>query len=99
MLRPEKVRPGLYAIHLILVKARYLVGAGVDPSKLHDVLDSAELLPALMARADDATDDFREMLARLGEKHRDFAGVVGNFDRNVSWIPTGELAGHELGAG
>ncbi len=89
MLQPDKTLPGLFAVHLILVKLRLLAIEKTDHEKLYDVLDWAELLPDLMGRSDDTTEEFREALAALGERHADFAGLVVNFDRNVSWAATG----------
>jgi hypothetical protein len=86
MLPREKVPAALYAIHMILAKARCLVADGVDQGKLFSILDWAEILPTLVTcREDDTTEEFREMLAGLGEQFPEFSGYLDNFDKDISW--------------
>src|SRR5438552_1713881 len=86
MIHPSKVPAALFAIHLILIKARWLVGEGVESNKLYKILDWAEILPSLITRQEqDTTEEFRQMLGGLGEEFPEFAGFLGNFDRGVSW--------------
>ena len=93
MIPPEKISAALYAIHMILVQARFLVGEGVDQKKLYNILDWAEILPSLITcREEDTTREFREMLAGLGEDFPDCAGFLSNFDKGVSWNSNRKLA-------
>jgi hypothetical protein len=86
MITQEKLAPALYALHLVLVKARALAAEGAEQQKLYRILDWSEVLPALVGRnAEDATDEFRSILLGLGEEFPEFAGVLQNFDRNVTW--------------
>jgi hypothetical protein len=86
MIAQEKIPAALYAIHRILVQARFFVGEGVDPKKLYTILDCAEILPTLITcREEDTTEEFREMLAGLGEQYPEFSGHLGNFDKDISW--------------
>jgi hypothetical protein len=86
MIAPEKVPAALFAIHMILVKARFLVGDGVDQKKLYNILDWAEILPTLITcRDEDTTEEFRETLAGLGEQFPEFSGYLSNFDKDISW--------------
>jgi hypothetical protein len=86
MLKPTKVPAALYAIHLVLIKARLLAGEGADPKTLYQMLDWAEVLPTLITcREEDTTEEFRETLAGLGEAFPQCRGFLDNFDRNLSW--------------
>jgi hypothetical protein len=87
MLPASKVPPALFAIHLVLVKARNMAGEGVAPAKLERLLDRGEILPTLITRRpdEDTTEEFREMLAGLGEEFPECSGYLANFDRGISW--------------
>jgi hypothetical protein len=86
MLPPAKVTPALYAIHLILVHARYLAGEAVDSQRLYKLFDWAEILPSLITRQDeDTTEEFRDILAGLGEDFPECAGFLSNFDNGLAW--------------
>ena len=91
MVNPAKLPVALYAVHMILVRARYLAGEGTDPQKLYQILDWAEILPSLIAcREEDTTAEFRAMLSGLGEQFPEFAGFVQNFDNDISWHTNGQ---------
>jgi hypothetical protein len=93
MLKKDKVSAALYAIHSILVKARWLAGQGVDHKHLYKLLDYAEVLPAVIARPEeDTTEEFRQQLAGLGQQFPDCGGFLENFDRGVTWDSLGEHA-------
>ena len=93
MMSSDKIPAALYAIHSIMVKARWLAGQDADREILYKLLDSAETLPSLIACADDdMTEEFREQLAGLGQECPDCAGFVGNFDRGVCWSTLGQGA-------
>ena len=87
MLNPKKVPAALFAVHLILVKARCLAAEGADQKTLYKILDWAEILPSLITRrpGEDTTEEFRQTLAGLGEDFPECAGYLTNFDRGVSW--------------
>ncbi len=77
MLPPTKVPAALYTIHLVLIKARWLVGEGIDPERLYKLLDWAEILPTLITRREeDTTEEYRQMLAGLGEDFPECAGFL-----------------------
>lgn len=87
MIARQKVQPALYSIHAILVRVRnWALRGQVDQAKLADIMDWAEIMPALIeSRTDDTTEEFRSMLIGLGKKHPEFAGLIENFDRNLGW--------------
>ncbi len=85
MISREKLPAALYAIHSILVKARWLAGEHEDHQKLYKLLDQAELLPPLVyAQEEDTTTEFRDTLADLGREFPECAGFLPDFDRGVS---------------
>src|SRR5439155_19240292 len=76
MLKKDKIPAALYAIHSVLVKARWLTGQGVDHKRLYELLDHAEVLPALIASPDhDTTEECRATVAGLGQQFPDAAGL------------------------
>jgi hypothetical protein len=90
MLPNEKLPAALYAIHMVLVRARMLAGNGTAPDKLYRILDWAEVLPSLIVRQEeDTTDEFRSILHGLGEEFPEFGGCAEGFDCGLAW-PTGQ---------
>jgi hypothetical protein len=86
MISSKKVAPALYAVHLILVKVRSLAAEGTNQQKLYRILDWSEVLPSLIGRdGEDATNEFRSTLLGLGEEFPEFAGLLQNFDKGLSW--------------
>ncbi len=88
MLPEQKVPAALYAIHTILIKLRFTaLTEGIENQKLSKILDWTEILPTLITRQEDrdTTEEFREMLKGLGEEFPESAGILTNFDRNLSW--------------
>lgn len=99
MLKPTDVPAALQAIHRVLVRARTLAGEGADAKTLYQILDWAEVLPTVVvARLDDTTQEFRSLLAGLGERHPEFAGILADFDRDPtrSEIPGDDEKGARL---
>jgi hypothetical protein len=92
MLQPDKVPAVLHALHQALVRARLSALEGADSQRLYKILDWAEVLPTLITcREADTTEEFRSILAGLGEDFPEFSGLLANFDANVSWPAASEL--------
>jgi hypothetical protein len=93
MLQQDKVPVALHALHQILYTARHLTLSGAaDSQRLYRILDWAEVLPTLITcREEDTTEEFRSILAGLGEEIPEFSGLLANFDANVSWPAASEL--------
>ena len=86
MIPSSKVPAALYAIQSVLVKGRCLAAEGTGQNKLFKLLDWAEILPSLITfRDEDTTEEFREMLAGLGEDFPDCSGFLSNFDKGITW--------------
>lgn len=86
MVSAHKLPAALFAIHSVLVKARWLAGERVEHEKLYQFLDWAELLPALVSGGkEDTTEDFRQTLAGLAIAFPECAGLVRNFDQGITW--------------
>jgi len=62
MVKPEKIKSALYALHLILVRARFMA---LTKEPLEDVamlLDYAEILPQMFVSEEDMTETYRQSL-------------------------------------
>jgi len=85
MIRQERVNNALYAIHQVLIRARWLAYqdmAGGKNTALADLLDSAELLPALIAGQEDNTEVFRRQLEGIAAKSG-YVAPLEAFDFNI----------------
>ena len=86
MVSPEKLTPALYAIHWVLVRARAMAGDQVPHQRLFKLMDWAELLPSLVARADDTNEEFRASLQGIAEEFPECRGLLANYDKGFSWF-------------
>lgn len=83
MIASEKVPPALYALHRILVQARWLVGEGAGKEKLYEILDHAEILPVMIGNGLDDGEGFLSMLESLAQKYTEFSGIVRDYEQGV----------------
>lgn len=86
-LSDTETRAALRAVGRILELARDEVGRFAAADKLADVLGSARPLPEMLARPAVFREHFRATLERLALRHRDFAGVLAEFDRATNPAP------------
>jgi hypothetical protein len=94
MIPASKVPAALYAIQTVLVKGRCLAAEGADHDQLFKLLDWAEVLPSLITfRAEDTTEEFRQLLAAIGEDFPDCPGILTNFDQGITWQNRSEALG------
>lgn len=70
MIAPDKLGKALYALQGILIQARALAYESGDPKVIAGLLDCAEHLPRLIARASDETDSFRAMVEGVAQRYR-----------------------------
>lgn len=80
MMAHGKLNDALHALNVVLVQARLQAFRRVPHEALAKVLDVAELLPMLIARADDTTAEFRTHLEDLVRIDPGFAQAVQRFD-------------------
>ena len=81
MVRRDKRNNALYALHRVLVEARTMATARND-IEMAQVLDWAETLPRLIAVGDrDTTEQFREHLRAIAERHPSFRHALTAFDQ------------------
>jgi hypothetical protein len=83
MIAPERVPAALYALHRILIQARYLVGEKAEAKKLYALLDHAEILPVMIGNQLDESDAYAGMLESLGEQSPEFAGIARDYAAGV----------------
>lgn len=80
MIKAEKNNSALYALHLILVKARFLV---LKKESLDDVavlLDCAEFMPRMFVSEEDETDTYRDCIRGLSDRFPHCRYILDKFD-------------------
>ena len=80
MIKPEKNNAALYALHKIMVNARFLV---LKREALDDVavlLDYAEAMPRMFVSEEDETDTYRDYINGLSDRFPYCRYILKNFD-------------------
>ena len=80
MVQPEKIDNALYALHLVLVRARFMAQHEEPPQELAKLLDYAEMLPRLLATKEDMTEKYREYLQGVVESFPVCRYILEKFD-------------------
>ena len=80
MVSEEKLKDALYAINAVLVQARAMAFEQRPYETIARVLDEAEILPMLITRKDDRTDEFRSHLEELVRVDEGFVQALQRFD-------------------
>ena len=71
MIRADKVRNANYALHGVLIKARFMANQeDASPKQIATLLDAAEYLPQLIDSRMDETETFRKALAEIAERYQ-----------------------------
>jgi small-conductance mechanosensitive channel len=79
MITSSKLPNALYALQGVLIKRRQMAHKGAPATTIAQILDSAEMLPRLIASETDETDQFRRYLVNISEKH-ECAFILQRFD-------------------
>ena len=69
MIRRDKFDNALYALQNVLIFARTMAYKGKTYKEIANILDSAEYLPYLIANDKDETENFRNYLVSIADKH------------------------------
>jgi hypothetical protein len=80
MIADGRLNDALYALNAVLVQARFMAFEQRPHEIIAQVLDEAELLPMLIARKDDTTDEFRAHLEELIRIDEAFSCALQRFD-------------------
>jgi hypothetical protein len=80
MIKPEKLNCALYGLHLVLVEARFMAYTNEPSAEIAEILDWAEALPRLLSSKEDATDEFRDYLSAIVQKHPRCLRALRAFD-------------------
>ena len=83
MIRQDKQKNALMAIHGMLVWLRTRAYERAPHEELAQVLDAAEELPTLFDQKEDKTDYFRSVLADLAARHQGLGNALDYFDRDL----------------
>lgn len=81
MIEQGKLNNALYALHLILVRARFMSYNKESHEDIATILDYAEQLPRFIAVEDDRTDDFRGYLVEIAERYPFYLPALTAFDQ------------------
>jgi len=84
MIKPEKLNDAFYALHLVLVEARFMAYKNEPSEKIAIMLDYAEALPRLMVSQDDMTENFRQYLTAIIDRCPSCAHILDKFDRSAT---------------
>ena len=82
MIQENKQNNALFALNAVLFRARAMALHEVQHQDLAAVLDCAEYLVRLIARPEDATEEFREMLVDLAHRYPAFLFAIERFDQS-----------------
>jgi hypothetical protein len=80
MIRTDKLRHALYALHSIMTHARLMAYERRDHDLIAEVLDWAELLPGYIDAERDCTDRFRSALKVITSCDPRLSSVLIRFD-------------------
>lgn len=80
MVNADKTSGALYALHLILVRARFMAQTGEALKDIAVLLDYAEMLPRLLADEQDMTVTYREYVVAITERFPYCQYVLTQFD-------------------
>ncbi len=82
MVKPEKLKNALYAVHFVLVIGRDMAYKDEDSKKIAKLLDWAEILPMLICSTEDETERFRQYLEAIAEEFPRCSPSLKAFDES-----------------
>jgi hypothetical protein len=68
MIKPEKFKGALYALHYIMVQARWMAYQNEESKKIAKLLDWGEILPSFISSSEDHTERFRQYLQAIAHE-------------------------------
>ena len=83
MIAREKYKNAVYAIHLILVRARFMAYKGEPYEDIANILDYAEILPRYLISDEDETNSFLRNLEGLSEQYPFCSHILEQFKSSV----------------
>jgi hypothetical protein len=81
MIHQDKYEPALRALNSILTRARWMAEESSN-RRLADLLDIAEILPMYVALPEDATEEFRTLVADISERFEECSHIIDEFDQS-----------------
>jgi hypothetical protein len=82
MIKAEMLNNALYALHSILVRARFMAYTSANTQDIAVILDYAEALPRLIAVTDDMTQDFRQYIVDIVSRYPECSYILDRFDNS-----------------
>jgi hypothetical protein len=83
VIRTEKSQNALAALNAVLVAIRKLAYDRSSHEAIAEALDSAEYLPRLIAEAEDASEEFRQVLVGLAQADPRFNSALERYDNDA----------------
>lgn len=80
MIREEKYKHALYALHQIFVRGRFMAGTKEPYEDIARLLDYAEIMPEYIASENDETDAFVSSLEGIAETFPSFRYILNRFN-------------------
>jgi hypothetical protein len=88
MIREEKYKHALYALHEIFVRGRFMAYAEESYKDIARLLDYAEIMPNYMVSENDETEKFISCLEGIVESFPKFRYILDNFNAEESYYET-----------
>jgi hypothetical protein len=79
MVSADKVNVSLYCLHSVIVHARMMAYKNEPAAEISTLLDYAEMLPRLLASAQDATTEFQDYLVAISKRFPRCSYLVDTF--------------------
>lgn len=80
MIREDKYRHALYALHQIFVRARFMAYTEETYKDIGIIMDYAERMPGFLASDEDETEQFRQYLEVIIERFPQLTYIIQRFD-------------------
>jgi hypothetical protein len=81
MIQEQKRTNALWALQGVLVAARFLADTKESHESIAQILDTAEILPRLIAEEADRTQDYEKILVELATRHPRCGAALEHFRR------------------
>jgi hypothetical protein len=87
MIAKEKYKNALYAIHLIIVRGRFMAYTEESHKEIARLLDCAEILPGMLISKDDETEGFTKCIEDIVIKFPSCGYILERYKSNT--LPDG----------
>jgi hypothetical protein len=82
VVKPEKLKNALYAIHFVLIIGRAMAYNGDETKMIAKLLDWAEILPMMICSTEDETEKFKQYLEAIAGEFPRCSPALKAFDES-----------------